>query len=206
MTTLPLISPARSEDFALVEQARAGDQRAFERLFAKYHRKLIRLISHYIHDAEDAEDVAQDSFFRAFRALDSFRGDSAFYTWLYRIGINNAKNWLVSRGRKPQVSKTIDAEDAENLDSAMAYHDMDTPERLLQSKQLVMTVNSAMESLPNDLREAIFLREIEGLSYDEIAEKMACPVGTVRSRIFRAREAVAETLRPLLDTAPEHRW
>jgi RNA polymerase sigma factor RpoE len=150
--------------------------------------------------------VSQEAFIKAYRALPSFRGDSAFYTWLYRIGINTAKNYLVSQGRRAPTTTEFDAEEAEGFEDAGQLRDINTPESVLMSKQIGETVNSAMESLPDELRTAIVLREIEGLSYEEIADAMDCPIGTVRSRIFRAREAVATKLRPLLDTAPDRRW
>ncbi len=200
------MSDEREVDRILVERAQAGEVKAFEVLFAKYQRKLTRLLSRFIRDHAEVEDVAQEAFVKAYRALPGFRGDSAFYTWLYRIGINTAKNYLVTRGRKAPTSTGFSSEEAESFEEAGLLHDINTPERLLQSKQLAMTVNSAMDSLPADLKNAIMLREIDGLSYEEIATEMSCPIGTVRSRIFRAREAVAEKLRPLLDTAPEHRW
>lgn len=196
----------READQELVERAQGGDKRAFEILFAKYQRKLGRLLSRFIRDPAEVEDVAQEAFIKAYRALPSFRGDSAFYTWLYRIGINTAKNYLVAQGRRAPTSTGIDADDAESFDDADQLRDINTPESLLQSKQIGATVNSAMEALPEELRTAIVLRELEGLSYEEIAEAMNCPIGTVRSRIFRAREAVAARLRPLLDTAIDRRW
>lgn len=196
----------REIDQALVERVQAGDKRAFEQLVGKYQRKLGRLLSRFIRDQAEVEDVTQEAFIKAYRALPSFRGESAFYTWLYRIGINTAKNHLVARGRRAPTSTEFDADEAESFDDAELLHDINTPERLLQSKQIGQTVNAAMEALPDELRNAIVLREIEGLSYEEIAVEMKCPIGTVRSRIFRAREAVAEKLRPLLDTAPDQRW
>lgn len=196
----------REIDQALVERAQGGDQRAFDQLVGKYQRKLGRLLSRYIRDAAEIEDVSQEAFIKAYRALPSFRGDSAFYTWLYRIGINTAKNYLVSQGRRAPTSTDFDAEEAETFEDATQLRDINTPESLLMSKQIGQTVDGAMEALPEELRTAIMLREIEGLSYEEIAEIMKCPIGTVRSRIFRAREAVAAKLRPLLDTAPDRRW
>ena len=172
----------------------------------KYQRKLSRLLSRFIRDHAEVEDVAQEAFIKAYRALPSFRGESAFYTWLYRIGINTAKNYLVARGRRAPTSTDFDADEAESFEDAGHLHDINTPERLLQSKQIGQTVNAAMEALPEELRNAIVLREIEGLSYEEIAEEMNCPIGTVRSRIFRAREAIAAELRPLLDTPENKRW
>lgn len=196
----------READRILVERVQNGDKQAFGLLVAKYQRKLARLLSRMIRDPAEVEDIAQETFIRAYRALPGFRNDSAFYTWLYRIGVNTAKNWLGSHGRKLSASSTLDAEDAETMDEGDLLRDTDTPERLLMSRQIADTVNAAMEGLPPDLREAIALREIEGLSYDEIADLMGCPIGTVRSRIFRAREAIAVKLRPLLDTGPDRRW
>lgn len=196
----------REVDQLLVERAQGGDKQAFELLVSKYQRKLGRLLSRFIRDSAEVEDVAQEAFIKAYRALPTFRGDSAFYTWLYRIGINTAKNYLVAQGRRAPTSTEIEAEDAEGYESGEQLRDISTPESLLVTKQIGETVNRAMEGLPEELRTAITLREIEGMSYDEIAQIMGCPIGTVRSRIFRAREAVAEELRPLLDTAPDKRW
>jgi RNA polymerase sigma factor RpoE len=196
----------REVDQLLVERAQGGDQGAFDQLVSKYQRKLGRLLSRYIRDAAEVEDVSQEAFIKAYRALPSFRGDSAFYTWLYRIGINTAKNYLVSQGRRAPTSTEYDADEAEGFEDAGLLRDINTPESLLMSKQIGQTVNSAMDALPEELRTAIVLREIEGLSYEEIAGIMDCPIGTVRSRIFRAREAVASKLRPLLDIAPDRRW
>jgi len=196
----------REIDQKLVERAQSGDKRAFELLVAKYQRKLGRLLSRFIRDPAEVEDVAQEAFIKAYRALPSFRGDSAFYTWLYRIGINTAKNYLVAQGRRAPTSTEFDSEEAETFDDGDQLRDINTPENLLLSKQIGETVNAAMEALPEELRTAIMLRELEGLSYEEIAKIMDCPIGTVRSRIFRAREAVAIKLRPLLDTSPDRRW
>ena len=196
----------REIDQILVERAQAGDRHAFDQLVSKYQRKLGRLLSRFIRDSAEIEDVTQEAFVKAYRALPSFRGDSAFYTWLYRIGINTAKNYLVAQGRRAPTSTQFDSEEAETFESADQLRDINTPESLLMSKQLGATVNSAIDALPEELRRAIVLREIDGLSYEEIAEMMDCPIGTVRSRIFRAREAVAEKLRPLLDIAPDRRW
>ena len=196
----------RDIDQALVERAQTGDIKAFEHLFGKYQRKLGRLLSRFVHDHAEIEDVTQETFLKAYRALPAFRGESAFYTWLYRIGINTAKNALMAKGRRVPTSTKFDVDDTEPLEDAEILHDINTPERLLHSKQIGETVHAAMESLPEELRNAIVLREIEGLSYEEIAEEMDCPIGTVRSRIFRAREAVADKLRPLLDTSSDHRW
>ncbi len=196
----------REVDQQLVVRAQHGDQQAYGLLVSKYQRKLARLLSRLIRDPAEVEDVAQETFIKAYRALGSFRGDSAFYTWLYRIGINTAKNYLVSQGRRAPTSTDFDSEEAESLEGGELLRDNNTPERMLFSKEIGETVNAAMEALPEELRTAITLREIEGMSYEDIAKMMDCPIGTVRSRIFRAREAVAEKLRPLLDTAPDKRW
>jgi RNA polymerase sigma factor RpoE len=196
----------REVDQLLVERAQGGDQHAFDQLVCKYQRKLGRLLSRFIRDPAEVEDVSQEAFIKAYRALPAFRGESAFYTWLYRIGINTAKNYLVSQGRRAPTSTEYDAEEAEGFEDASQLRDINTPESLLLSKQIGQTVNAAMEALPEELRTAIVLREIDGMSYEEIATIMDCPIGTVRSRIFRAREAVALRLRPLLDTAPDRRW
>lgn len=196
----------REVDQALVERAQRGDKQAFGLLVSKYQRKLMRLLSRLIRDPAEVEDVAQEAFIKAYRALPSFRGDSAFYTWLYRIGVNTAKNYLVSQGRRAPTSTEFDSEEAESFEDGGQLRDINTPEHVLLSKQIGETVNAAMEALPEELRTAISLREIEGLSYEEISQIMECPIGTVRSRIFRAREAIAEKLRPLLDTAPDKRW
>jgi RNA polymerase sigma-70 factor (ECF subfamily) len=196
----------REVDQQLVERAQAGDKRAFELLVAKYQRRLGRLISRFVRDSAEAEDVTQDAFIKAYRALPAFRGDSAFYTWLYRIGINTAKNHLLALGRRAPTSTNFDAEDSEEFEDAALLHEVATPENELMSKQVIDVVNSSLQQLPDDLRMALTLREIEGLSYEEIATVMNCPVGTVRSRIFRAREAVAVNLRPLLGTSDNQRW
>lgn len=196
----------REIDQELVERAQRGDKQAFGMLVDKYQRKLGRLLSRLIRDQAEVEDVVQESFIKAYRALPNFRGDSAFYTWLYRIGINTAKNYLVSMGRRPQVSNDIEIEDAENFEDANELRTMDTPETALMTKEIAQTVNDTVASLPDELRTAITLREIEGLSYEEIATLMDCPIGTVRSRIFRARETIAQKLRPLLDTPEDKRW
>jgi RNA polymerase sigma-70 factor (ECF subfamily) len=196
----------REIDQQLVERAQRGDKRAFELLVAKYQRKLARLLSRLIRDPAEVEDVAQEAFIKAYRALPSFRGESAFYTWLYRIGINTAKNYLVAMGRRAPTTTEFDSEDAENFEDGDQLRDVNTPENELMSKQIAQTVNATMEALPEELRTAIVLREIDGLSYEEIATVMNCPIGTVRSRIFRARETIAERLRPLLDTSKDKRW
>ncbi|WP_353190971.1 RNA polymerase sigma factor RpoE [Pandoraea pnomenusa] len=196
----------REIDQALVERVQKGDKAAFELLVAKYHRKIIRLVSRLVRDAAEVEDVTQEAFIKAYRALPQFRGESAFYTWLYRIAVNTAKNHLATQGRRAPTSTEANAEEAETFAEADQLRDINTPESMLMSKQIAQTVNLAMEALPEELRTAITLREIEGLSYEEIAEAMGCPIGTVRSRIFRAREAIASRLRPLLDTPDGKRW
>jgi RNA polymerase sigma-70 factor (ECF subfamily) len=196
----------REIDQQLVERAQRGDKHAFELLVSKYQRKLARLLSRFVRDPAETEDVTQEAFIKAYRALPSFRGDSAFYTWLYRIGINTAKNYLVALGRRAPTTTGFDSEDAESFEDADLLRDINTPESELMSKQIAQTVNEAMEGLPDELRSAITLREIEGLSYEDIANIMNCPIGTVRSRIFRAREAIAEKLRPLLGTNKDQRW
>ena len=196
----------REVDQQLVERAQRGEKAAFELLVAKYQRKLVRLLSRFIRDPTEVEDVAQEAFIKAYRALPSFRGDSAFYTWLYRIGINTAKNYLVALGRRaPTVSETESA-DGDSPEESGQVPDYNTPENELMSRQIAETVNRAVEELPEELRTAITLRELEGLSYEEIASIMSCPIGTVRSRIFRAREAIAEKLRPQLETRKDRRW
>lgn len=196
----------READQALVQRVQAGDQQAFGLLVAKYQRRLMRLVMRLVRDPAEAEDVTQEAFIKAYRALPNFRGDSAFYTWLYRIGVNAAKNWLVANGRRTSVATNVDSDEAEGYDSGDMLRDSDTPEQILMSRQIAETVNAAMDRLPEDMRIAISLREIDGLSYEEIANAVDCPIGTVRSRIFRAREAIAEDLKPLLDTAPDRRW
>jgi len=196
----------REVDQQLVERAQRGDKRAFDLLVVKYQRKLGRLLSRFIRDPAEVEDVAQEAFIKAYRALPSFRGDSAFYTWLYRIGINTAKNYLVALGRRAPTVTEFDSDEAESFEDGEQLRDINTPESMLMSKEIGSTVNAAMEDLPEDLRTAITLREIEGLSYEEIASIMNCPIGTVRSRIFRAREAIAARLRPLLETRKDKRW
>jgi RNA polymerase sigma-70 factor (ECF subfamily) len=196
----------REVDQQLVERAQRGDKRAFELLVLKYQRKLQRLLSRLVRDPGEVEDVTQEAFIKAYRALPNFRGDSAFYTWLYRIGINTAKNYLVASGRRAPTSTGFDNEEAESFEDAEALRETATPENLLMGRQIGDTINRAMDALPEDLRTAITLREIEGLSYEDIAGVMNCPIGTVRSRIFRARESIAAELRPLLGTDENRRW
>ena len=196
----------RDIDQQLVERVQRGDKGAFDLLVSKYQRKIFRLLSRLIRDPAEVEDVAQEAFIKAYRALPNFRGDSAFYTWLYRIAINTAKNWLVSQGRRAPTSTEADIEEAETFDDGEQLRDLNTPDSMLLTKQVADAVNRAIEQLPEDLKTAIVLRELEGLSYEEIAETMNCPIGTVRSRIFRAREAIAEELRPVLNTTKDQRW
>ena len=196
----------RECDQVLVDRVRDGDKQAFDLLVAKYQRRLMRLLSRIVHDPAEAEDVVQETFIKAYRALRHFRGDSAFYTWLYRIGINTAKNFLATQGRRTPTSTEADAEQAEAFTDGEHLRDINTPESMLATKQIAQTVNAAMDTLPTELRVAIVLREIEGLSYEDISAIMHCPIGTVRSRIFRAREAIAEKLKPLLDMPIDKRW
>jgi RNA polymerase sigma-70 factor (ECF subfamily) len=196
----------REIDRQLVERAQRGDKQAFSLLVEKYQRKLARLLSRFIRDPAEVEDVTQEAFIKAYRALPAFRGDSAFYTWLYRIGINTAKNYLMALGRRAPTSTEIEAEEAEGFEEGEQLRDINTPESLLLSNEIAETVNATIEKLPEELRRAIQMREIEGMSYEDIAQAMDCPIGTVRSRIFRAREAIAEQLRPLLGTRKDKRW
>ena len=196
-------------DALLVARVKQGDVRAFEMLVVKYQRRIERLIGRMVRDTDLVQDIAQESFIRAYRALPKFRGESAFYTWLYRIAVNTAKKALMALKRDPLVFEWVlrpddDGDETSRVESELT--DGETPEALLASKQVAAAVNAAIEALSADLRQAITLREIEGLSYEEIAEVMNCPIGTVRSRIFRAREAVAARLRPLLDARGGERW
>ena len=196
----------RDIDRQLVARAQRGDKQAFEMLVEKYQRKLARLLSRFIRDPAEVEDVTQEAFIKAYRALPAFRGDSAFYTWLYRIGINTAKNYLMAMGRRAPTSTEVEAEEAEGFEEGEQLRDINTPESMLLSSEIAKTVNATIEQLPEELRTAIQMREIEGMSYEDIAKAMDCPIGTVRARIFRAREAIAEQLRPLLDTGKDKRW
>ncbi len=197
-------------DAALVERAQRGDTKAFEMLVVKYQRRIERLIARMVRDVDLVQDIAQESFIRAYRALPKFRGESAFYTWLYRIAVNTAKKALVDLKRDPLVTESARAgandDEDETSRPERELTDGETPEAVLASKEIAQAVNAAIEALSEDLRQAITLREIEGLSYEEIADMMNCPIGTVRSRIFRAREAIAQRLRPLLDTRAGERW
>ena len=199
----------RAVDQELVERVQAGDKRAFDLLVLKYQRKVQRLVSRFVRDSGEVDDVVQEAFIKAYRALPTFRGDAAFYTWIYRIAINCAKNYLASPARRIVPASDLMSEDDEDMESFErndGLHDVATPDAEYASKQIAEAVNRAMAALPDDLRTAETLREIEGLSYEEIAEAMECPIGTVRSRIFRAREAIATELRPMLGTREDRRW
>jgi len=196
-------------DAPLVERVKQGDARAFEMLVVKYQRRIERLIGRMVRDADLVPDIAQETFIRAYRALPQFRGDSAFYTWLYRIAVNTAKKALMELKRDPLVTETALASREQDDETSRVENELsdgETPESIMASRQIAATVNAAIDALSEDLRQAITLREIEGLSYDEIAEVMNCPIGTVRSRIFRAREAIALRLRPVLDARIGERW
>lgn len=197
----------RDVDADLVARVQRGDKRAFDLLVLKYQRKIMRLLSRMVREPSEVEDVAQEAFIKAYRALPQFRGDSAFYTWLYRIAINTARNWQAANHRRPMGSSIVETEDNETFDQIDNLTDISTPESLMASRQVVDTVNAAIDTLPEDLRKAIVLREIEGMTYEDIAQTMNCPIGTVRSRIFRAREAIAAQLRPVLEAGTEqNRW
>jgi RNA polymerase sigma-70 factor, ECF subfamily len=184
-------------DQQLVERVQKGDKKAFDLLVLKYQQKITNLISRYIRDSHEVQDVTQEAFIKAYRAIPKFRGDSAFYTWLYRIAINTAKNYLVAQGRRPPTDD-VDAESAEQMDVGIRLKETGTPENHVLTEEISLTVQKAIDELPEDLRTAIILRELEGMSYEEIANAMSCPVGTVRSRIFRAREAIDKQLSPLI--------
>ena len=190
-------STSGASDLALVRRVQHGDRSAFDLLVVKYQHKILKLIMRYVRDPSEAMDVAQEAFLKAYRAAPSFRGDSAFYTWLYRIAINTAKNYLVAAGRKP-THFNLDLQDPEQSEVLTELRDLDTPEGFAQSDEIRTAINRAIRGLPEELRTAILLREIEGMSYEEIAQTMECPVGTVRSRIFRAREAIDKEVSPLL--------
>lgn len=196
----------RDVDAKLVARVQAGDKAAFDLLVLKYQRKILRLLSRMLRDQSEIEDVMQEAFIKAYRALPQFRGDSAFYTWLYRIAINTARNWMASQSRRPSSPGLPQSEDGETFDEIDNLTDNNTPESLLASREIAESVNESIQALPEELRTAIVLREIEGLSYEEIAQAMGCPIGTVRSRIFRAREAIAAKLRPMIDHQGDRRW
>src|SRR5690554_233875 len=185
-------------DQQLVERVQQGDKRAFDLLVLKYQHKILALVTRFVHDGHEAQDVAQEAFIKAYRALPGFRGDSAFYTWLYRIAINTAKNYMVARGRRPPTTD-VDVDEAEFVESDTSLEDIAGPEQNIARDELKRVIDKAIEDLPEDLRTAFTLREFGGLSYEEITEVMGCPVGTVRSRIFRAREAIDARIRPLLE-------
>ena len=199
------VNPDRAVDQKLVEKAQKGDKKAFGMLVEKYQRRLNRLLSRMVRDQSEIEDIVQDSFIKAYRAINNFRGDSAFYTWLYRIGINTAKNHLVKLGKRPKAMNDVEIEEIENFEDAPDLRSHETPESSMMSREIVASVNQTIEALPNELKEAISLREMDGLSYGEIADLMNCPIGTVRSRIFRAREVIAEKLKPLIENTNK-RW
>jgi RNA polymerase sigma-70 factor, ECF subfamily len=194
------IKPGKGEqlDQDLVLRVQRGDKSAYDLLVIKYQHKIVQLVNRYVKDPAEAQDVAQEAFIKAYRALGKFRGDSAFYTWLYRIAINTAKNYLVARSRR-NSDYEIDIQDAEQFQNAPELKAMDTPDQLLMNEEIIEVIKSAIDKLPEEMKIAITLREFEGMSYEEIAEAMECPVGTVRSRIFRAREAIDKKLTPLLD-------
>lgn len=206
--TPPPADKSVDSDAVLVERAVAGDQKAYELLVIKYQRRIQRLIGRMVRDVDLVEDIAQETFIRAYRALAQFRGDAQFYTWLYRIAVNTAKKALMELKRDPTISensfKSGDDDETSPLENELMSSE--TPEALLATKEIAEMVNAAMEALPEELRQAITLREIEGLSYEEIAELMNCPIGTVRSRIFRAREAISEKVKPLLENQSGKRW
>ena len=211
MTKAPSAPPTSADtDLMLVERTVAGDQKAFELLVIKYQRRIERLIGRMVRDVDLVEDIAQETFIRAYRALAQFRGDAQFYTWLYRIAVNTAKKALMDLKRDPLVSESALRGAADDEDETSAVENeltsSETPETVLAAKEIAAAVNSAMEALPEELRQAVTLREIEGLSYEEIAEVMNCPIGTVRSRIFRAREAISAKVRPMLENQSGKRW
>lgn len=186
------------DDQLLIALVKEGNKKAFDKLVIKYQQRIIQLVARYVRDRSEAQDVAQEAFIKAYKALPSFRGESAFYTWLYRIAVNTAKNYLVSRARRSSDHE-VEVNDAENFEGAFRLKEGDTPEHLLLSEEIRETIQRAIEALPEELKRAIRYRELDGMSYEEIAQKMGCPVGTVRSRIFRAREAVDKILEPLLN-------
>jgi RNA polymerase sigma-70 factor (ECF subfamily) len=211
MNKAPPSPPTSADtDLMLVERTVAGDQKAFELLVIKYQRRIERLIGRMVRDVDLVEDIAQETFIRAYRALAQFRGDAQFYTWLYRIAVNTAKKALMDLKRDPLVSESALRGGGDDEDETSAVENeltsSETPETVLAAKEIAATVNSAMEALPDELRQAVTLREIEGLSYEEIAEVMSCPIGTVRSRIFRAREAISAKVRPMLESQSGKRW
>lgn len=208
---VPMPEPEKSDDadWLLVQRTVAGDQRAFELLVVKYQRRIERLIARMVRDTDLVDDIAQETFIRAYRALHQFRGDAQFYTWLYRIAVNTAKKALVDLRRNPVLTEGAMRGNADEDETSTVENELisdETPETVLAAKEIAETVNAAMEALPDDLRQAVTLREIEGLSYDDIATVMGCPIGTVRSRIFRAREAISAKVKPLLANQSGKRW
>lgn len=195
-------------DIELVNRVKSGDTSAFDFLVIKYQRRVIRLLSRIVRDPVEVEDIAQESFLKAYRAIEQFRGDSAFYTWLYRIAVNTAKNYLFSRGRRPIPVSDLNtnSEDGESFEFQAVSDSSESPEGVMVGMQIAEAVNRAVQKLPKELSTAVSLREMDGLSYEEISEVMNCPIGTVRSRIFRAREAIAEELKPMLDNSANKRW
>jgi RNA polymerase sigma-70 factor (ECF subfamily) len=208
--TTPAAAPMTADtDLMLVERTVAGDQKAYELLVLKYQRRIERLIGRMVRDTDLVQDIAQETFIRAYRALAQFRGDAQFYTWLYRIAVNTAKKALVDLKRDPLVSESALRGGDDDDETSAVENELtspETPETVLAAKEIATAVNSAMEALPEELRQAVTLREIEGLSYEEIAEVMNCPIGTVRSRIFRAREAISARIKPLLENQSGKRW
>ncbi len=200
------MSSDKDDDLLIVQRVQSGDKLAFNLLVNKYHRRVARLLTRMVRNQEDIEDVVQETFIKAYRAIGNFRGDSAFYTWIYRIAINTAKNLLVTQGRRPSTLKESNDGDSETFEDNAALSNIDTPESLNQTNQIGEAVNEAMAALPEELRSAIVMREIDGLSYEEIAAAMDCPIGTVRSRIFRARESIAAKIKPLLEPKGSKRW
>lgn len=201
-----VVMSEREKDNVLVLRVQRGDKVAFELLFTKYQRRVSRLVSRFIRSEAEVEDVVQDSFIKAYKALANFRGDSAFYTWLYRIAVNTAKNYLVAASKRPISLSQFEKNDDDDFEEDRFISNSTTPESELITKQIAETVNKTIDELPADLREAIMLREIEGMSYEDIAEAMECPIGTVRSRIFRAREAISQKIKPMLDVGEGKRW
>ena len=206
---MPATPGANDSDAMLVQQAVAGEQHAYELLVIKYQRRIQRLIGRMVRDTDLVEDIAQETFIRAYRALHQFRGESQFYTWLYRIAVNTAKKFLLELRRDPTMSENVGKSDDDGDETSWAGSEPttdETPESILAAKEVALAVNAALQALPEDLRQALTLREIEGLSYEDISEAMNCPIGTVRSRIFRAREAISGKVRPMLDKHTGKRW
>ena len=201
-----VVMSEKEKDNSLVERVQRGDKVAFEMLFTKYQRRVSRLVARFVRSEAEVEDVVQESFIKAYRALAKFRGDSAFYTWLYRIAVNTAKNHLVAASKRPISLSQFEKNDDDDFEEDRFISDSATPEAELITKQIGEAVNKTMDELPADLREAIMLREIEGMSYEDIADAMGCPIGTVRSRIFRAREAISQKIKPMLDVGEGKRW